>query len=86
VVQELLTEFELLVDSTEQQESDPEYKEQKKFFQARRKIYQKSVHHSSEAQDIVDVLGRCGPASDINLPRTTEKVHDYSKFKVIKLT
>jgi hypothetical protein len=39
VVQELLTEFELLVDSTEQQRERPgEYKEQKKFFSGNRLI------------------------------------------------
>ena len=38
VVQELLKEFELLVDSTEQSGERPgEYKEQKKIFQARRR-------------------------------------------------
>jgi hypothetical protein len=46
VVQELLTEFELLVDSTEQQRERPgEYKEQKSFFQVTdlsRKIGQSS--------------------------------------------
>ena len=38
MVQELLTEFELLVDSSEQHRERPgDYKEQKSFFQARRK-------------------------------------------------
>jgi len=38
VVQELLTEFELLVDSTEQHRERPgEYKEQKKFFSGKKK-------------------------------------------------
>ncbi len=73
VVQELLTEYELLVDSTEHHRERPgEYKEQKKFFSGKKKkhTFKNKFIILPEAQDIVDVIvGRCGTASDINLLR-----------------
>lgn len=77
VVQELLTEFELLVDSTEQHRERPgEYKEQKKFFSGKKKkhTFKNQFIILPEAQDIVDVIvGRTGPSSDINLLREQQK-------------
>jgi len=77
VVQELLREFELLVDSTEQHRERPgEYKEQKKFFSGKKKkhTFKNQFIILPEAQDIVDVIvGQPGPASDINLLREQQK-------------
>ena len=86
VVQELLTEFELLVDSTEQHRERPgEYKEQKKFYSGKKKkhTFKNQFIILPQAQDIVDVIvGRPGPASDINLLREQQKNFDSTqKFK-----
>ncbi len=86
VVQELLTEFELLVDSTEQSGERPgEYKEQKKFFSGKKKkhTFKNQFIILTEAQDIVEVIvGLPGPASDINLLREQQKKLDSAqKFK-----
>jgi hypothetical protein len=86
VVQELLTEFELLVDSTEQHRERPgEYKEQKKFFSGKKKkhTFKNQFIILPQAQDIVDVtVGLPGPASDINLLREQQKKLDSAqKFK-----
>lgn len=86
VVQELLTEFELLVDSTEQHRERPgEYQEQKKFFSGKKKkhTFKNQFVILPQAQDIVDVIvGLPGPASDINLLREQQKKFDSAqKFK-----
>lgn len=86
VVKELLAEFELLVDSTEQHRQRPgDYKEQKKFFSGKKKkhTFKNQFIILPEAQDIVDVIvGRCGPASDINLLREQQtKFGATQKFK-----
>jgi hypothetical protein len=86
MVQELLTEFELLVDSTEQSRQRPgEYQEQKKFFSGKKKkhTFKNQFIILPEAQDIVDVIvGLPGPASDINLLRSQQKKLDSAqKFK-----
>ena len=77
VVQELLTEFELLVDSTEQHRERPgEYKEQKKFFSGKKKkhTFKNQFIILPEAQDIVDVIvDQPGPVSDINLRSSSTK-------------
>ena len=77
VVQELLTEFELLVDSTEQHRERPrEYQEQKKFFSGKKKkhTFKNQFIILPEAQDIVDVIvGQPGPVSDINLRSSSTK-------------
>ncbi len=85
MVQKLLTEFELLVDSTEQHRQRPgEYQEQKKFFSGKKKkhTFKNQFIIFPEAQDIVDVIvGSCGPASDINLrSSSTEKICSCSKI------
>ena len=86
VVQELLTEFELLVDSTEQHRERPrEYQEQKKFFSGKKKkhTFKNQFIILPDAQDIVDVIvGLPGPASDINLLREQQKKFEATqKFK-----
>jgi hypothetical protein len=86
IVQELLTEFELLVDSTEQNRQRPgEDREQKKFFSGKKKkhTFKNQFIILPEAQDIVDVIvGLPGSASDINLLREQQKKLDSAqKFK-----
>lgn len=77
MVQELLTTFELLVDSSEQHRARPgNYKEQKKFYSGKHKkhTFKNQFIILPEAQDIVDVIaGKPGPASDINLLREQQK-------------
>ena len=77
VVQELLTHFELLVDSTEQDRERPgEYKEQKKIFSGKKKkhTFKNQFIILPEAQDIVDVIvDQPGHASDFNLLREQQK-------------
>lgn len=83
VVQELLREFELLVDSTEQHRERPgEYKEQKKFFSGKKKqhTFKNQFIILPEADDIVDVIvGLPGPVSDINLLREQQKKFDSAQ-------
>ncbi|MDV2994907.1 MAG: hypothetical protein N4J56_004561 [Chroococcidiopsis sp. SAG 2025] len=86
VVQELLMEFELLVDSTEQHRERPgEYKEQKKFFSGKKKkhTFKNQFIILPQAQDIVDVIvGQPGPTSDINLLREQQnKLATGQQFK-----
>lgn len=86
VVEELLTEFELLVDSTEQHRERPgEYKEQKKFFFGKKKkpTFKNKFIILPQGQDIVDVVvGLPKPATDINLLREQQKKLDCAqKFK-----
>ena len=77
LVQELLTEFELLVDSSEQARERPgNYKEQKKFYSGKKKkhTFKNQFLILPKAQDIVDVIvGKPGTASDINLLREQQK-------------
>jgi hypothetical protein len=77
MVQELLTEFELLVDSSEQHRERPgNYQEQKKFYSGKKKkqTFKNQFIILPQAKDIVDVVvGLPGPASDINLLREQRK-------------
>jgi hypothetical protein len=77
IVQEILQEFELLVDSTEQPRERPrDYKEQKKFYSGKKKqhTFKNQLIILPEAEDIVDVIaGRPGTVSDINLLREQQK-------------
>jgi hypothetical protein len=83
MVQELLTEFELLVDSTEQHRERPgEYKEQKKFFSGKKKkhTFKNQFIILPQVRDIVDVIvGLPGPVSDINLLREQQKKFDSAQ-------
>ena len=76
-VQEILTEFELLVDSSEQHRERPgNYQEQKKFYSGKKKkhTFKNQFIILPQAQDIVDVIvGLPGPASDINLLQEQRK-------------
>ena len=86
VVQKILTEFELLVDSTEQHKERPgEYKEQKKFCSGKKKKHtlKNQFIILPQGEDIVDVVvGLPWPASDINLLREQQKKLDSAqKFK-----
>ena len=85
IVQEILTDFELIVDSYEQPIERPgEYQEQKKYYS------DKKANHTRKSQlivlpngkDIVDVVaGEPGPKSDINLFRETkDKFDEKQKF------
>jgi hypothetical protein len=85
IVQEILTDFELIVDSYEQPIERPGgYQEQKKYYSA------KKANHTRKSQlivlpngkDIVDVVaGEPGPKSDINLFRETkDKFDEKQKF------
>ena len=80
IVKELLTEFELIVDSYEQPIERPgEYEEQKKYYSG------KKVSHTRKSQlivlpngkDIVDVVaGKPGPKSDISIFSESQKGFD----------
>ena len=80
IVKEILTDFELIVDSYEQPIERPgEYQEQKKYYSG------KKANHTIKGQlivlpngkDIVDVVaGKPGPKSDINLFRETKNKFD----------
>jgi len=80
IVKEILTEFELIIDSYEQPIERPGEYEQKKYYSG------KKASHTRKGQlivlpngkDIVDVVaGKPGPKSDINLFRETKKEFDY---------
>lgn len=77
VVQELLTEFELLVDSSEQHRERPgNYQEQKKFYSGKKKehTFKNQFIILTQVRDIVDVIaGRPGASRDINLLREQQK-------------
>ena len=73
VVQELLTEEILLVDSTEQPRERPsDYEEPKKFFSGKKKkhTFKNPIISLPLGKDIVDaIIGERGPAADVNLLR-----------------
>ncbi len=71
--QELLTSYQLLVDSAEQPRERPsDYQEQKKFFSGKkqRHTFKNQFVSLPKAKDIVDVVvGERGPEADVNLLR-----------------
>jgi len=73
VVQELLTQFELLVDSTEQPRERPvDNQEQQAYYSGKKKnhTFKNQLISLPKAADIVDVMvGEKGPTSDISLFR-----------------
>lgn len=82
---ELLSEIELLVDSTEQDRQRPKnYQEQKKFFSGKQKshTFKNSVISCSKGQDIIEVsVGARGPEADITLFRQQQvKFASEQKF------
>lgn len=80
IVKEILTEYELIVDSCEQVRERPkEYQEQKKYYSGKKKNHtlKNQVIVLPEGTDIVDVVGGFpGPKSDINLFREQQKSFD----------
>ena len=80
IVKEILTEFELIVDTYEQPIERPgDYREQKKYYSG------KKVNHTRKSQlivlpygkDIVDVVaGEPGPKSDISMFNESQKGFD----------
>jgi hypothetical protein len=83
VVLELLTEFELIVDSSEQPRERPgDYEEQKKFFSGKKKNHtlKNQFIVLPNGEDIVDCsAGAPGPKSDINLFRERQKAFDENQ-------
>jgi hypothetical protein len=75
--QELLTSYQLLVDSFEQPRERPEDDdEQKKFFSGKKRqhTFKNQVISLPEGEDIVDVVvGERGPEADVNLLRKQQK-------------
>jgi len=73
IVKEILTDYELIVDSCEQPRERPgEYQEQKKYYSAKKKNHtlKNQLIVLPDGKDIVDVVaGKPGPKSDINLFR-----------------
>lgn len=84
IVQELLTEFELIVDSMEQCRERPgDNEEQKKYFSGKKKqhTFKNQVVSMPEATEIVDVVvGVKGPTSDISLFRNQQKKFDAEQL------
>ena len=77
IVQEILTDYELIVDSAEQARERPgEYKEQKKYYSGKKKnhTFKNQIIVLPSGKDIVDVIaGFPGPKSDINVFREGQK-------------
>ncbi|MBE9217463.1 transposase family protein [Dolichospermum flos-aquae] len=77
IVKEILTEFELIVDSYEQPIQRPsEYQEQKKYYSAKKKTHTRKSQLIvlPNGKDIVDVVpGKPGPKSDMNFFRETKQ-------------
>ncbi|MBW4636607.1 MAG: transposase family protein [Iphinoe sp. HA4291-MV1] len=80
IVKEILTEYELIVDSCEQPRERPgEYQEQKKYYSGKKKNHtlKNQLIVLPNGTDIVDVVaGKPGPKSDINLFREQQKGFD----------
>ena len=76
-MKELLTEFELIVDSCEQPIERPgEYKEQKKYYSGKKKKHTRKnqLIVLQDGKDIIDVVaGKSGPKSDVKLFRESRK-------------
>lgn len=83
IVQEILTNYELIVDSAEQPRERPkEYKEQKKYYSGKKKrhTFKNQITVLPSGQDIVDVIaGQPGPKSDITLFRQGQKNFDTNQ-------
>lgn len=77
IVKEILTEYELIVDSCEQPRERPgEYQEQKKYYSGKKKNHtlKNQLIVLPDGKDIVDIIaGKPGPKSDINLFREQQK-------------
>jgi hypothetical protein len=82
-ISEILSEFELIVDSSEQQRLRPTaYEEQKKFYSGKQKkhTFKNQLIVMPSGKEIVDVIvGNPGPTSDINLWR--ERCSEFSQHQ-----
>jgi hypothetical protein len=86
IVQELLTEFQLIVDSTEQRRERPSSnQEQREYFSGKKKqhTFKNQLITLPGGKDIVDVeVGAKGPSSDINLFRKQQqKFSEQQQFE-----
>ena len=83
IVQELLSDYELIVDSAEQPRERPgEYKEQKKYYSGKKKshTFKNQITVLPDGQDIVTVIpGEPGTKSDITLFREGQKDFDTNQ-------
>ncbi|EGJ28888.1 MULTISPECIES: transposase family protein [Moorena] len=80
IIQEALTEYELIVDSAEQVRERPsDYNQQKLFYSGKKKnhTFKNQFIVLPKGEDIVDVVvGKPGPKSDINICRESLKKFD----------
>lgn len=86
IVKEILTEYELIVDSYEQARERPgDNKEQKQYYSGKsgKHTFKSQIIILPDASDIVDVIaGEPGPKSDITLFRENRDIFDpQQKFK-----
>lgn len=79
-VKEILTELELIVDSTEQSRERPnEYKKQEKYYSGNKKnqTFKNQIITTPRGKEIVDVIvGEKGPVSDVNIFRKQQDKFD----------
>ena len=79
-VKEILTELELIVDSTEQTRERPgEYEEQKKYYSGKKKnhTFKNQIITTPNGREIVDVIvGERGPEREVNLLRRQPEKFD----------
>ena len=79
-VKEILTELELIVDSTEQSRERPsEYKDQEKYYSGKKKNYtfKNQIITTPKGTEIVDVIvGEKGPVSDVKILRKQQDKFD----------
>jgi hypothetical protein len=85
-IKEILTELELIVDSTEQSRERPgKYEEPKKYYSGKKKNHtlKNQIITTPKGTEIVDVIvGERGPCSDVNLLRKQQKkFHKEQKFQ-----
>ena len=85
-VKEILTELELIVDSTEQSRERPsEYQEQKKYYSGKQKnhTFKNQIITTPNGKEIVDVtVGEKGPCSEVYLLRKQqEKFNEEQNFQ-----
>ena len=83
IVKEILTDYELIVDSCEQPRERPkEYEEQKKYYSGKKKNHtlKNQLIVLPDGKDIVDVIaGKPGPKSDINIFREQQQGFNSSQ-------
>merc|ERR1712050_212249 len=79
-VKEILTELELIVDSTEQSRERPsEYKDQEKYYSGKKKnhTFKNQIITTPKGTEIVDVIvGEKGPVSDVKILRKQQDEFD----------